>query len=102
MAKREIISKAESPFPNQVKKAKGSKTHRIADIYRNGGKPIDMTKIDRKDPNRRKNILSFITNTSVYHTDITKPIDEFTKIMDRLLFYNIIKKISFLKRRINC
>ena len=60
MAKKGIISKAETPYPNQVKKARVSKTHRIADIYRNGGKPIDMTKIDRKDPNRRKKILSLI------------------------------------------
>lgn len=44
-----------------IRKPRKPKAHRIVDIYRNGGgEPIDMTKIDRKDPNRRKKILGLI------------------------------------------
>ena len=44
-----------------TKKKKRTEIKKIIDIYRDhGGRKIDMTKIDRKDPNRRKRILILI------------------------------------------
>lgn len=46
-------------YLNRKKKLRPD-TKKIIDIYRNHGKSIDMTKIERKDPNRRKKILFLI------------------------------------------
>jgi len=60
------MPKKEQPTKIELKsdffrKSKKPKAHRIADIYRNStGEPVDMAKIDRKDPNRRKKIFGLI------------------------------------------
>lgn len=44
-----------------TKKIKKYLAHRIIDIYREGGgRHVDLTKIERRDPNRRKKILALV------------------------------------------